>query len=78
MSPPSVKIDQGTYIGKVLESDNHPTPIEAFLGVRYALPPVGDLRFARPVALPPCEETFQATEYGYRCVVFISKQERLG
>lgn len=63
---PTVLIDQGTYIGKVLSSDNHPTTIEAFLGIPYAQPPIGGLRFARPQALPPSTATFQATEYGFR------------
>lgn len=66
MAPPTVTIDQGTYIGKVVENPNHPVPIEAFLGVRYAKPPVGELRFAKPVALPSSEETFEATEFGCR------------
>ncbi|SMY23587.1 unnamed protein product [Zymoseptoria tritici ST99CH_1A5] len=64
--PPKVKIDQGTYTGRVLESTNHPNPIEAFLGVRYAQPPVGNLRFARPVTLPPSDSIFQASDYGCR------------
>ena len=63
---PAVTLTQGTYIGKVLTSDNHPTVIEGFLGIPYAQPPIGGLRFARPVPLPPSTETFQATEYGFR------------
>ncbi|KAI7484608.1 alpha/beta-hydrolase [Hortaea werneckii] len=64
---PTVTIRQGTLKGKDLSSTNHPVPIEAWLGVRYAKPPVGKLRFARPVALPPSNEVFDATEWGYRC-----------
>ncbi|KAI6880359.1 alpha/beta-hydrolase [Hortaea werneckii] len=64
---PTVTIRQGTLKGKVLSSTNHPVPIEAWLGVRYAKPPVGELRFARPVALPPSNEVFDATEWGCRC-----------
>ncbi|KAI6908841.1 hypothetical protein D0869_07949 [Hortaea werneckii] len=64
---PTVTIRQGTLKGKVLSSTNHPVPIEAWLGVRYAKPPVGELRFARPVALPPSDEAFDALEWGYRC-----------
>ncbi|KAI6818497.1 alpha/beta-hydrolase [Hortaea werneckii] len=64
---PTVTIRQGTLKGKVLSSKNHPVPIEAWLGVRYAKPPMGELRFARPVALPSSNEVFDATEWGYRC-----------
>lgn len=64
---PTVTIRQGTLKGKLLSSTNHPVPIEAWLGVRYAKPPVGELRFARPVALPPSDEAFDALEWGYRC-----------
>lgn len=75
--PPTITIDQGTYIGKVLESSNHPVEIEAFLGVRYAQPPIGELRFAKPVALSPSKETFQATEYGYRYVHTLGTKKSL-
>ncbi|KAI6908729.1 alpha/beta-hydrolase [Hortaea werneckii] len=64
---PTVTIRQGTLKGKILSSTNHPVPIEAWLGVRYAKPPLGELRFARPVALPPSDEVFDALEWGYRC-----------
>ncbi|KXS99756.1 hypothetical protein AC578_10420 [Pseudocercospora eumusae] len=64
---PEVSISQGTFIGTVLESDNHPVPIEAFLGIRYAEPPVGERRFTRAVPLPDSNETIHATEYSLRC-----------
>lgn len=63
---PRVTLKQGIYVGKPLDEANHPVPVEAFLGVPYALPPVGELRFARPVPLPESNETFQATEYSLR------------
>ena len=64
---PAVIIGQGTYKGKMLLNSNHPVPIEAWLGIRYAKPPLGELRFARPVALPASDEMFDATEFGFRC-----------
>ncbi|TKA26487.1 hypothetical protein B0A50_05324 [Salinomyces thailandicus] len=64
---PTVTLPQGTYIGKTLTDPKHPSPIEAWLGIRYAQPPIGELRFARPVALEPSTETFEAMEYGHRC-----------
>lgn len=36
----------------------------AFLGIPYALPPVGDLRFQAPVRRPEFEGRFDATQYG--------------
>ncbi|CAK3925486.1 carboxylesterase family [Lecanosticta acicola] len=62
-----VQLKQGTYLGQVLPEANRPVPIEAFLGIPYALPPVGERRFARPVPVPESNETFQATEYSLRC-----------
>lgn len=42
---------------------------ENFLGIPYALPPVGSRRFAAPAALPPnASQTFQATDYGKACM----------
>lgn len=56
----------GTFAGKVLRSTNHPIPIEAFLGIPYAVPPINELRFARPVPVPESNKTFQAKEYSSR------------
>jgi len=39
-----------------------------FLGIPYAEPPVGDLRFAPPVAHAPYDGTVDATEKGPACV----------
>ncbi len=35
-----------------------------YLGIPYALPPVGDLRFKRSVPITPWEDIFDAKEYG--------------
>lgn len=66
---PTAETSQGKFIGKVLEENNHPVPVEAFLGIRYAEPPTGELRFAKPVPLPNTNETIQATEYSLRYVL---------
>lgn len=75
--PPVAETRQGTFVGKVLDNAHHPIPVEAWLGIPYAQPPVGALRFAKPVPVPvPVvgeeeeeDETvlFQATEYSRRC-----------
>jgi triacylglycerol lipase len=64
---PRAESPQGTFVGTVLDDLNHPVPIEAFLGIPYAQPPVGQLRFAKPVPVENRNGTFQATEYSARC-----------
>lgn len=64
---PTVALKQGTYKGKLDQNPDYPVPIEAWLGIRYAQAPLGSLRFARPRPLPPNNETFTATNFGYRC-----------
>lgn len=42
---------------------------ENFLGIPYALPPVGARRFSAPTALPPnASQIIQATDYGKACM----------
>lgn len=65
-SQPRVVIEQGTIIGTVLGGDGLDKPIEAFLGIPYALPPTGDKRFRPAVPLNASSETFFATNFGPR------------
>lgn len=60
---PQVKLAQGLVVGTVQDVD-YPVPVEAFLGLRYAQPPVDDLRFRRLVPLPNSHDTVVAQEYG--------------
>lgn len=41
--------------------------VQAFLGIPFAEPPVGELRFARPVAKKPWEGLLRATEFSKPC-----------
>lgn len=66
---PSVILPQGKLVGKLLSKDDYPQAVESFLGVPYALPPVGSLRFANPVPVGPSDETFEASEFGPRSVL---------
>uniref|UniRef100_T1DFV2 Carboxylic ester hydrolase n=1 Tax=Cupiennius salei TaxID=6928 RepID=T1DFV2_CUPSA len=45
-----------------------PKKVEAFLGIPYAEPPVGPLRFAKPVPKSSWEETYDASELPPTCV----------
>jgi hypothetical protein len=60
-SEPTVKTVNGTYKGLYLPEWQQ----EAFLGMPYALPPVGELRFARPHYINTSFEGIRnATSYG--------------
>lgn len=62
---PVVTIAQGTYSGKT----NATSGIRSFLGMPYAQSPVGQLRFALPVAPYNTNNTFvnDASKYGPSC-----------
>ena len=60
-SVPTAEIEQGTLIG--VETDD----IIKFLGVRYAMPPVGDLRWRPPQPLTPGWQGIDATQFGNNC-----------
>ncbi|KAK5049927.1 hypothetical protein LTR84_004046 [Exophiala bonariae] len=66
-SIPKVTLRQGTFQGIIIDRPNFPKQVEAHLGIPYALPPIGDLRFARPRPVLPSNETFEASSFGQRC-----------
>lgn len=63
-SRPTATVKNGTYLGKFVPEWKQ----DMFLGVPYAIPPLGDLRFAWPKSL---NSSFggvrDATEYGFSC-----------
>jgi hypothetical protein len=73
--PPAVNLDNGTYLGLY----NQEYDQDFFLGIPYAQPPVGPLRFAAP---QPLRESFgdprNATEYGWMCIGYGSDTANLG
>lgn len=62
-SAPQVTLGQGIVVGTVID-DSFPQPVEAFIGLPYAQPPIGDRRFRRASPLPDSQEQFKATKYG--------------
>lgn len=72
---PTAKIANGTYLGLY----NKEYSQDFFLGVPYAKPPVGDLRFKGPQALTQSFDGYRnATEYGWMCIGYGSDTSNLG
>lgn len=69
---PQIALPQGTLLGTILSDRDLPVPIEAWLGVPYARPPIGPLRFARPESVVALKQRFNATQYGHRYVMVAS------
>ena len=55
----------GVVSGVVLDADNR--NVSAYLGIPYAAPPIGDLRFAKPQPADPWTGIFDASDYGPDC-----------
>ncbi|KAF3342890.1 hypothetical protein VD0002_g5266 [Verticillium dahliae] len=72
---PTAHTAQGAYVGL----HNDAADQDYFLGIPYAQPPVGALRFASP---KPLQTTFKgvrnATEYGWMCIGYGSDTSSLG
>ncbi|GKZ31285.1 hypothetical protein AbraIFM66950_011644 [Aspergillus brasiliensis] len=63
---PRVIIPQGTVVGTTL-TDTLKSPVDAFRGIPYALPPIGDRRFRRAEAVSASDDIIDASEFGPRC-----------
>ncbi|KAK0536103.1 hypothetical protein OC834_001288 [Tilletia horrida] len=68
---PAVKISEGNYLGYSQNVDEH--SVDFFLGIRYAKPPTGRLRFAKPQALPASSDTVDATMLQASCLQDVLK-----
>jgi hypothetical protein len=72
---PCARLANGTYVG--VRNDQYAQDL--FLGIPYAQPPVGALRFASPQGLNEVfEEPRLATEYGLMCIGYGSDTSNLG
>lgn len=66
---PSVVTKLGVVRGKAIEHSfqDRKYVTNLFLGIPFAKPPVGDLRFKRPEPFGKLSESFEATEFGSAC-----------
>lgn len=72
---PTVQLANGSYYGVHNANYNQ----DMFLGMPYAQPPVGNLRFRVPHSLNTTwEGTRNATQFGYQCIGYGSDQWVLG
>ncbi|KAK6393624.1 hypothetical protein LTR65_002496 [Meristemomyces frigidus] len=62
---PRITLPQGTVIG-VQQHGEYPNPIDAFLGIPYAQPPTGALRFRPPRKVEPSSQVIDASAFGPR------------
>ena len=62
--PLTVKTAQGKVHGKTINDGK----VKAFLGLPYAAPPIGDLRWKAPAPLSRWKGVRDATHYGARCM----------
>ncbi len=64
---PVVQTESGAVVGKI-ETLPHGKSVHEYLGIPYAEPPEGELRFAAPKPVKPWSGIQQATEFGASCV----------
>ena len=65
-SAPIVQTESGQVVGKI-ETLPMGRSVYAYLGIPYAEPPIGELRFAAPKPAKRWSEIRNATEYGPSC-----------
>lgn len=68
-----VSTSLGEILGTIVEVDSQ--KIVQFRKIPYAVPPVGDLRFAKPLPIPPWNETLDSTKFGPSCMQTVNKED---
>ena len=63
---PVVQTESGAVVGKI-ETLLHGKTVYEYLGIPYAEPPVGELRFAAPIPVKRWSGIKDAMEYGASC-----------
>ena len=67
-SNPTATIDSGVVTGKVTHIPGSGSPVNQFLGIPFAQPPVGDLRFAPPEKPHAWNRTYNAAAQPPACI----------
>ena len=72
---PSVQTEIGTVIGSVVQLNvfDNPMKVERYLGIPYAEPPVGELRFRKSVRKQHLESPFLAKKHGDTCLQIMTQ-----
>src|ERR1700685_4701264 len=65
--PLKVKTEQGQIHGKLLNSGEGENKVRAFLGIPYAAPPIGELRWKAPQHAAKWKGVRDATNFGAHC-----------
>ena len=68
----TVDTDKGRVRGRTLETGLHSMPYSAFIGIPFAEPPVGDLRFRDPVEIGSWAGVLNATAEAPTCIQHIA------
>jgi para-nitrobenzyl esterase len=66
--PLKVKVAQGQIHGKLVNNEEGAGKVRAFLGIPYAAPPIGDLRWKAPQPAAKWKGLRDATQYGAHCM----------
>ncbi|XP_011827325.1 PREDICTED: liver carboxylesterase 1-like [Mandrillus leucophaeus] len=67
-SPPVVDTVHGKVLGKFVSLEGFAQPVAVFLGIPFAKPPLGPLRFAPPQPAEPWSFVKNATSYPPTCI----------
>ena len=67
----------GRINGNKLSINNGGHIMYEFLKIPYAVPPVGKLRFKKPVPHPPLTGVYDATEFGPSCMQYLTKSDEV-